>query len=174
MWYVLQVSTGSELQFCSQLQKLGYPAIVPRENCMLRRGGQWVLEEQVLFTSYVFVNLTFNADNYYRVKEVPGYIKFLGNGSNAVPLSYLEVEYIKLLSLKSETIEPSKVEYLKDGSVKIISGILLDFPYPSIKFDKHKRKATVMVNLKGIAEKVTLSILPINDTNQEQQTEETE
>lgn len=171
MWYVLQVKTGSELRICSQLQKLNFSALVPCELATLRKGGEWITEERILFTSYVFVNLTFNADNYYKVKDIPEVIKFLGNGKDAVPLTYLEADYIKLLSLKNKPLEPSRVEFLPDGSVNIISGILSDFHKGSIEFDKRKRKAIVTVNLRNVAETVTLSIDPINETQQANETE---
>lgn len=170
MWYVLHVQTGKELKICSQLQKLNFSALVPCELATLRKGGKWITEERILFTSYVFVNLTFNADDYYKVKEIPEVNKFLGNGKDAVPLSYLEADYIKLLSLKGKPLEPSKVEFLSDGSVNIISGILSDFPKGSIEFDKRKRKAIVTVNLRNVAETVTLSIKPINETQQANET----
>ena len=58
--------------------------------------------------------MDFTARNYYRVKEVPGVIRFLGDSKAPSTLSYLEAEWIRILSGNGEPLEPTLVR--EDGS----------------------------------------------------------
>ena len=63
--------------------------------------------------------MDFTARNYYRVKEVPGVIRFLGDSKAPSTLSYLEAEWIRILSGNGEPLEPTLVR--EDGSVVSLS-----------------------------------------------------
>lgn len=63
----------------------------------------------------------------------------------------------------NHTVPPSKVQYNEDGSVEIINGILGYFRSSDIKFDKHKRRATVSFKVENVATKIQLSIDPIDE-----------
>lgn len=77
MWYVIQVMTGKEDDIAGKLKEQGIRALVPKENRLIRSGGSWSQREYILFTGYVFLNMNYNADNYYKVKGIPGVIQFL-------------------------------------------------------------------------------------------------
>jgi transcriptional antiterminator NusG len=163
MWYVLQVKTGGEDQASAALQRQGFLVRVPKEERMIRSGGAWGTKMYTLFPGYVFLNLDYNADNYYRVKAVPGVLHFLGNDRPS-PLTYLEAEWIKTLSGPSgQPLEPTKVQWLPDGSVKILGGVLLNFIGRPIKYDRRSRKATLEITMCGQVKQVTLSILPVEE-----------
>ena len=61
-------------------------------------GGAWTKREYMLFPGYVFLDMDFTARNYYRVKQVPGVIRILGDSMAPSTLSYLEAEWIRILS----------------------------------------------------------------------------
>ena len=77
MWYVIQVMTGKEDDIAGKLKEQGIRALVPKENRLIRSGGSWSQREYILFAGYVFLNMNYNADNYYKVKGIPGVIQFL-------------------------------------------------------------------------------------------------
>ena len=79
MWYVIQVKTGEESGIARKLKNQAIRAEVPIENRPIRSGGAWTKKEYILFPGYVFLDMDFTARNYYRVKEVPGVIRFLGD-----------------------------------------------------------------------------------------------
>ena len=72
MWYVIQVMTGKEDDIAGKLKEQGIRALVPKENRLIRSGGSWSQREYILFAGYVFLNMNYNADNYYKVKGIPG------------------------------------------------------------------------------------------------------
>lgn len=97
MWYVIQVKTGEENGIARKLKNQAIRAEVPIENRPIRSGGAWTKKEYILFPGYVFLDMDFTARNYYRVKEVPGVIRFLGDSKAPSTLSYLEAEWIRIL-----------------------------------------------------------------------------
>lgn len=164
MWYVLSVKTGRETNLRDALRPLGFPAIAPQERRMVRKGGDWVTKDYTMFPGYVFVNLNYNAENYYRVMALPGVLGFLCAGRTPSPLTPREAEWIKSLRGADDTpLEPTKVRLLADGSVAILSGVLQNFIGRPIHFDKHGRRATVELTVCGQSKQVTLSIEPVEE-----------
>lgn len=162
MWYVLQVKTGSETPIGDELHRLGYPSLAPKEMSMRRKGGNWHGHELTLFPGYVFTNLDYTADNYYKVKGISGVIRFLGTGAAPTPLTPQEAEWIKSMSgPASEPVAPTKVQFLEDGRVEILSGVLQNFIGRPIKFDKRQRKALLEITVGGQTKSVKLSIEPV-------------
>lgn len=160
MWYVLQVSTGQEATVRGELQKMNILALVPMENRLIRKGGGWTHKEYTLFPGYVFVNLEYTAENYYRVKEIPAVIRFLGaSGLAPSQLTYLEAEWVKTLAgINGQPLQPTKVRELPDGSLKIVEGVLSNFAPRTIQYDKRSRRAKVEITLCGEPRTVQLSV----------------
>lgn len=159
MWYVIQVMTGKEDDVAGKLKEQGIRALVPKENRLIRSGGSWSQREYILFTGYVFLNMNYNADNYYKVKGIPGVIQFLGDSRNPSRLSYLEAEWINLLTgADNAPIEPTVVRILEDGSLKAVKGVLEKFENRIVKVDKRSRKATFEITICNEKKEVQLSI----------------
>lgn len=164
MWYVIQVMTGKEGDIAGKLKEQGIRALVPKENRLIRTGGSWTQREYILFTGYVFLNMSYNAKNYYKVKGIPGVIKFLGDSGNPSKLSYLEAEWINLLTgVDNAPIEPTTVRVLGDGSLKVVKGVLEKFENRIVKYDKRSRKATFEITICNEKKEVQLSIVPEDD-----------
>lgn len=160
MWYVIQVSTGKEDDIASKLKELNVKALIPKENRMIRSGGAWGKKEYVLFSGYVFLDMTYNAENYYKVKSIPGVIRFLGDSKSPSKLSYLEAEWIMLLTGKDNApIEPTvvMVDQEAPNNLKVVSGILERFENRIIKYDKRSRRATFEITICGEKKEVQLS-----------------
>ena len=160
MWYVLQVSTGQEATVRGELQKMDILALVPMENRLIRKGGGRTHKEYTLFPGYVFVNLEYTAENYYRVKEIPAVIRFLGaSGLAPSQLTYLEAEWIKALAgIDGQPLQPTRVRELPDGSLKIVEGVLSNFATRTIQYDKRSRRAKVEITLCGEPRTIQLSV----------------
>lgn len=159
MWYVIQVMTGKEDDVAGNLKEYGIRALVPKENRLIRTGGAWTQREYILFTGYVFLDMEYNAENYYKVKGIPGVIKFLGDSRNPSRLSYLEAEWITLLTgANNVPIEPTIVKVQEDGSYKVVKGVLERFENRIVKYDKRSRKATFEITICNEKKEVQLSI----------------
>lgn len=164
MWYVIQVMAGKEADIAGKLKEQGIRAFVPKENRLIRSGGSWKQKEYILFAGYVFLDMVYNAENYYKVRKVPGVIRFLGDSRNPSRLSYLEAEWILLLTGKDNMpVEPSTVRVQEDGSLKVVEGILEKFESRVIRYDKRSRKAVFEVTICNEKKEVQLSIQLEND-----------
>lgn len=162
MLYVIQVQTGKENDIAGKLKELGIKAYVPKENRIIRSGGSWTKKEYVLFSGYVFLNIHYDAETYYKVKNIPAVIRFLGDSNNPSRLSYLETEWIRILTGENNVpIEPSKVKLLENGEVEIVDGVLKEFKMS--KMDKRNRKAVFEITICGEKKEVQLSIEIMND-----------
>lgn len=162
--YVIQVMTGSEDAIARKLKEHGIRALVPKENRIIRSGGSWARKEYILFAGYVFLNMDYDAGNYYRVKNIPGVIRFLGDSMNPSKLSHLEAEWITLLTGKDNSpIEPAVVRVLEDGSLKVVKGVLERFEKRIIRLDVRNRKATFEITVCNEKKEVRLSIMPEDD-----------
>ena len=158
MWYVIQVKTGEESGIARRLKNQAIRAEVPIENRPIRSGGAWTKKEYILFPGYVFLDMDFTARNYYRVKEVPGVIRFLGDSKAPSTLSYLEAEWIRILSGNGEPLEPTLVREDGSGGITVISGVLKQLENRVLKWDKRSRKATFEITICGEARQVQLGI----------------
>lgn len=159
MWYVLQVKTGDEQRIRDALLTGGIRAATPMENSLIRKGGTWTSRERILFPSYVFVELEYNAENYYRCKGVTGVIRFLGTGSTPSPLTYQEEEWVKdLSSADAQPLQPTKVRKNEDGSVEILDGVLKTVHGKVVKFNPRNKRAILEVTFCGTVKQVQLSI----------------
>lgn len=165
-WYVLQVLAGQETAVRDALHIMGIRAAVPQEERLLRKNGGWTSRIYTLFPGYVFLSLEYSAENYYRVKAVPHVLRFLGfSGLSPSCLTHLEAEWLRLLSNGGEPLKPSRVEELPDGSVRIMEGVLQNFPVRSIHFDRRARRARVGITLCGEPKILTLSMRSGKDVN---------
>ena len=165
MWYVIQTASGREDDIAKCLKRQGIKALVPKENRLIRNGGLWRRKEYILFAGYVFVEMCYNAENYYKVKNIPGVIRFLGDSRNPSTLSYMEAEWITLLTGRdNKPIEPTVVRICEDGSMKAVNGVLERFENRIVKVDRRNRKATFELTVCGETKEVQLSIVLEEDS----------
>lgn len=156
--YVLQVTGGKERTVVDALQDLQIRAYVPQESRLVRKGGAWNCKLYTLFPGYTFVELEYNAANYYAIKKLPYVLHFLGaDGLHPERLSYLEVEWIKTLANQGKPLEPTKATLDADGKIVLQGGILQRFRSRIVKLDKHSRRADVELTVCGEPKTVTLS-----------------
>lgn len=157
MWCVIQVASGKEMEVKEQLEKNNYKAYVPRENRLIRSKGTFTQKEYVLFPGYIFLDINYNAENYYRIKEVLGVIKFLGEALRPDTLSTVEIEWIKVLANGGEAIEPAKIVLNNEGDIIDITGVAGCFRNRITKINKHSKKTEFEITLCGEVKKIELS-----------------
>lgn len=168
LWYVIQVKTGAETEIAGKLMNIGIRALAPTENRPIHTDGAWGAKTYVLFPGYVFLQMEYNAENYYRLKEIPGVVKLLSG-----TLSYLEAEWILLLAgRKGEPLEPTLVRET-DGKLEVQEGILEQFKSRIVKMDKRNRRAVIELSICGEKKQVQLGIrLPEESAPDEPETTE--
>lgn len=154
-WYVLYVMTGKELEIAANLNKLHLHALVPTMTKIIRSGGNWNEKEAVIFESYVFLECDFNAKTWYKVANIPGVIRWLGDKKDPSTLTYLEAEWIRLLGNEGKAIEPAEIS-VKDGKYEITSGVLKMFKHHITKFKKRQKTVTASIPICGEVKDITL------------------
>ena len=85
-------------------------------------------------------------------------IRFLGDSKAPSTLSYLEAEWIRILSGSGEPLEPTLVREDGSGGITVISGVLKQLENRVLKWDKRSRKATFEITICGEARQVQLGI----------------
>ncbi len=158
MWYVLQVKVGEELLIKNTLNKTGLEAIVPTELQNYRKSGNWYQKESVLFGSYVFCNIDYNAETYYKIKKMSSFLNFLG-GKTPVSLSILEAEWIKILANNGVPLEPIPIEIDTSGNAIIQNHPLKLFNQNLAKINKRQNKASFEITICGEVKSFTFSII---------------
>lgn len=162
LWYVIHVKSGEEQNIVATLRENGLRALAPVENRPIHTGGAWNRKEYVLFSGYVFLQMEYNAENYYMLKKIPGVIQLL-----AGTLSYLEAEWIMLLAGRDGVpLEPTLVREAA-GNLEIEHGILEKFRSRIIRIDKRSRRATIELSICGEKKEVQLGIQLPEEMNQE-------
>lgn len=163
MWCVLQVRGNQELNVRDELLKMGYKALVPQENRIIRTGGNWTNRLYTLFPNYVFLETNYDADDFYRISKIPNFQKFLGDKKEPSHLSFLEAEWIKLLSNNNQPLEATQVIVNENEEVEILKGVLLNFKSRVKSFNKRQRKAVFEITVCNEIKEITLSIEVIED-----------
>ena len=157
-FYVLYVCTGKELRVRDALIGAGYDARVPRERRLIRQHGQWVQKEYVLLAGYVFLGVEAVTDAmYYEIRTIGNVMRFLGIGAPE-HISEAEAARVGLLTPTGEALEPSVIEFDAYGTPRVVSGILEHLP--PAQLDRHRRRATVELFLKGTRQEIELSFQP--------------
>lgn len=155
MIYVLQVQTGKELAVRSELERKNISAFVPRERILIRKGGLWSKMIKLLFPSYVFVDINYNAELFHKIKPVSGVIRFLGQPT---ALHEHEAEMVLWLSNGGEIIEPSAVNVDDNGNVIGYEGFLQGQESRIKYLNLRQKKAAVEVKFGGKIHKANLGI----------------
>ncbi len=158
--YVLQVKPGYEEAAVHLINEMGYTAMCPSEEIHIRSQGRWHKRLKLVFTQYIFVECELTDESYYRIRSVPGVVRFLGFGKPE-PLRPDEQEYIKLMHNKGKPIEASKVYTTATGEKMILSGILREYADKIIRLDFRQRRAKVAVTLLGKPHTITLPVISI-------------
>lgn len=165
MWYVLQVKNGKEEEIRDKLTSYGFHALVPAHNKWTRSKGSWSKKKTIIFTGYVFVKLTYDANSYYKIINTEGVVKFLGEKTDPSTLTFIESEWIRLLG-ENGVLEPTEVE-TENGQLKILKGILLKFKSRIKSFDTRQRKAVFEISVCNEKKEITLSIDVVNSNEQD-------
>lgn len=133
--YVISVMGGKEFDLRRELNKLsGTEAILPTNMVDIRKGGKWHPEEKILIPGYIFLRCRYTPTLYYKVKNMPGVIGWLGGGK---PEELTEAD-------------ESFVDFFANGGRPIP---ILTFDSPFVRkaiikrVDKHRKRITATMKI---------------------------
>lgn len=154
MIYVLHVRTGKETDIRGALRDDGYESLLPVEERLERRCGQWRRVRRTLIPGYVFLDMAgeLSISDYYHIRNIPHVLKFLGGG-RPQHLPPDEAEYILTLHNGGEPLQPSVI------TPSGITGPLGQPGVQIVKIDRRQLRAKAVFDILGKPTEITLSIL---------------
>lgn len=161
-WYVLQVMTGRERDVCEALRRKGVRARAPAQRMEIRRRGRWQTEERLLLPGYVLVGAEYSAALFHLVSPVPGVIRWLGL-EDGKPQALDTRDALRWRLDSAETMEPSQVLFLPDGSWTVLNGPLAAFAGCPVRMDRRQRRAYVTAGLGGVTRRVWFGVIPVTE-----------
>ena len=159
-WYVLQVLTGQERNVCEALRRKGVKASAPAQHIEIRRQGQWKSEERLLLPGYVLVGVEYSALLFHLVSPIAGVIRWLGM-EHGEPQALDTREVLQWKLDRAETLEPSRVLFLPDGTWHVLDGPLQDFASDVMRMERRQRRALVCTRLGGSIQRIRFGITPV-------------
>lgn len=98
-WFVAWVASGREQALLAQMRDIPgiAEALCPRRALWRRKGGVWLLKEELLFPGYIFLRCGMTGQVYHAVKALPGVLDWLGQEDG--PSSVREEEMARVLAL---------------------------------------------------------------------------
>ncbi len=156
-WYVVHTYAGYENKVKTnlesrihtmQMEEKIFDVHIPMEDVMEIKGGKKQVVQRKVFPGYLLVNMVYDNDSWYVVRNTPGVTGFVaaGTGSKPTPLSRREVE--KILAVKKEEVKPQfRLGFEEGDVVRIISGPFADFNGTISEINLDQSKLKVLVNI---------------------------
>jgi transcription termination/antitermination protein NusG len=156
-WYVVHTYAGYENKVKAnlesrihtmQMEGKIFRVHIPMEDVMEIKGGKKQVVQKKVFPGYLLVNMIYDNDSWYVVRNTPGVTGFVsaGTGSKPTPLSKREVE--KILAVKKEEVKPTfRLGFEESDVVRIISGPFADFNGTISEINVDQSKLKVLVNI---------------------------
>ena len=162
-WYVLFVQSGKE-EFMAERcrnglgEALSARFFVPKYQVMMQFAHVWEIRERVLFPGYIFIETDEIKEVQQGFWRIPYYKRMLGKDEEeSHPITVREKQRLCLLMNDDGIIEASRG--YKDGEcVEITKGALVGHEAEIQRIDRHKRTATVELELLGKCVKMNLGL----------------
>lgn len=168
MWYAIQIMTGEEHQTAAMCRMLIEKEILseifyPETEIMKRYQGTWHKERRPLFPGYLFAVTEQPDELYLRFKQVPKLTKLLGTDHVPVELSEEEVSLLRHI-LNPEYVAEVSEGILEGDRLIVHSGPLKGLEGMVKKINRHKRSATIRVDMFGREIEMTLGLEVLKKT----------
>jgi len=164
-WYVIHTLTGQEEKVKTHIKKnfkqeniedYISEIFIPKEKVSEVKDGKRKISERRFFPGYILVNMELNDKTWYLIKGIPGVTKFIGYGSDPVPVSEKKVDQI-LKKTEEKTEKPTpKIEFDIGEGVRIKDGPFTNFTGTIDELDPDKWKLRVSVSIFGRSTPVEL------------------
>ena len=155
-WAVLYVRTGEEARIAQKcdVQDLG-TSFVPMEHYVRAQHGQRQETLRPYLPGYVFLQWEPEPKRYYLVRDIPGVIRFLGDGSpDAVPEAEMQV----MFALDRQGASPPAPITLSNGRTVIAGGAMAGVPHKVLRINRRAGRATLEVQLLGEKHTVRITV----------------
>ena len=162
-WYVLFVQTGKEDFMAARCRELISPelltgAFVLRFQKMFQIRSAWTVKEAVLFPGYVFLETNDITSVRKELRRIPFFKSLLGRDEDQIHPIYLAEKTRLLQFLNKDHVIETSTGYKEGDHIEITAGPLVGHLAEIKRINRHKRTATVEVELAGKKVKMELGL----------------
>src|SRR3989344_1655479 len=168
-WYAIHTYSGYENAVARNLRQriesLGmgnkiFNVLVPTEKKIKIKGGKRVTTEEKIYQGYVLVEMIYDSESWYVVRNTPRVTGFVGSGVVPVPLNQKEVDEL-FGRMGSDTVK-HKIDLTLGEAVRIVDVPFKDFEGKVGEIDEERGKVKVFVSMFGRETPVDLDFLQVS------------
>ena len=172
-WYVLRAVSGKESKVKeyidaeiknSDLGQYVSQVLIPTEKVYQIRNGKKITKERSCMPGYVLIEAHLIGEVPHRLRNTPNVIGFLGGEKNSQPTPIRTSEVNRILGTVDELQESGEemlTPFLKDETVKVISGPFSGFSGIIEEVNTERKKLKVMVMVFGRKTPLELSFTQV-------------
>jgi transcriptional antiterminator NusG len=167
-WYAIHTYSGYEnavvRNLKQRIESLGmedkiFEVVVPKEKKIKMKAGKRVEVEEEVYPGYVLVNMVYDPDSWYVVRNTPRVTGFVGAGVVPVPLDQKEIDAL-FGRMGSKTLKHA-IDLAVGESVIITDGPFKELEGRVGEVDEDRGRVKVMVPMFGRETPVELDFLQI-------------
>ncbi len=167
-WYAIHTYSGYEntvlRNLKQRIESLGmegkiFNVMVPIEKIVKVKGGKRITVEEKIYPGYVLVEMIYDPESWYVVRNTPRVTGFVGSGVIPVPLN--EKEVAELFSRMGDETVKHTIELVTGESVQIVDGPFKDFEGKVAEVDTDRGKVKVLVSMFGRETPLELDFLQV-------------
>lgn len=143
IWYALYVKSRTEKKVAAELEKQDIINYLPLQKVLKQWSDRRKWVEEPLFRSYIFVQI--DANEYYKVLQVTGVVKYITFESKAVAIPPQQIEAIKYFLNGRDPDNNDDQKWERGENVEIISGSLSGLTGELVEV-KGKHKVSVQID----------------------------
>lgn len=161
-WYILFVMTGTEDKNCTFFNRNEMNCFVPKWEAVHKHQGQVEIVEKVMFPGYLFfqsdlTQLEFDSKIKQLRQQTKGVIKELKYKDDVTALTIEEQRNLEHM-LNQEEVLTMSTGIIENDRVIVLDGPLKGYESQIVHIDRHKRQATLQIDLCGRPTKVKASL----------------
>jgi transcriptional antiterminator NusG len=167
-WYAIHTYSGYEnavvRNLRQRIESLGmedkiFDVVVPKEKKIKMKGGKRAEVEEEIYPGYVLVNMVYDPDSWYVVRNTPRVTGFVGAGVVPVPLNQSEID--ALFGRMGSKMVKHAIDLTVGESVIITDGPFKELEGRVGEVDTERGRIKVMVPMFGRETPVELDFLQI-------------
>ena len=170
-WYIIQTLSNYEQRVQTRIQNLIdekkfsktlFRVLVPIQQTVELKNNKRMEKNTKIFPGYVFVQMDFNDELAYEIKQFHGVAKFIGIGSKPSPV--VEDEILKVLRKVGDKTKEIDVDFEVDEIIKVIDGPFRGYSGTISEINAIKGKIKAKISIFGRETPVELDFEQVEKT----------
>lgn len=162
-WYVLFVRGGYEQEINEFFNHEGLASFIPMKDEIFIRQGKKSVVQKPLYKNYLFIESDLSQLEISQLlkktkQRKEGIIKLLAYEDEETPALTSEERYFIERLLSKDKVLVTSVGYIENDKVIITDGPLVGYESSITKIDRHKRRATLSVEICGRITEVNVGL----------------